>query len=204
MKKKGDFIVFHKLICVAVCWLSVASFARSDDGQRVIELTDLAGKSQTPLKQTDRKATVLFFMLPDCPISNAYAPEINRIITEYTKKDVAIFIVYVDTDLSADAARKHTMEFGFECPVLVDSRLELVKQTGATIAPEAAVLGADRQLRYRGRIDDLYADYGKRRAQPSQRNLRDALDDVLAGRPVAGERTKAIGCHIDLSSVRSQ
>jgi hypothetical protein len=51
-----------------------------------VQFKDLDGHVQTPLAQTDRKGTVLFFLLPDCPISNAYAPEIERICVEYGRK----------------------------------------------------------------------------------------------------------------------
>lgn len=54
------------ILCVALWMLLAASPARADDAQRVVELTDLAGKPQPPLKQTDLKATVLFFLLPVC------------------------------------------------------------------------------------------------------------------------------------------
>ena len=47
-----------------------------------------------------------------------------------------------------------------------------------------------------GRIDDIYTELGKRRAEPSKRDLRDALTAVLKGQPVAESRTKAIGCFI--------
>jgi hypothetical protein len=80
--------------------------------------------------------------------------------------------------------------------VICDTQRELVKRTGVRFAPEVVVLGPDGQQRYRGRIDNLYADYGKRRTQPTERDLRDALDAILAGKPVPKETTKAIGCFI--------
>lgn len=129
------FIVFGLLVA--------NSLASAEDAPRTIEFTDLDGRTHTPLHQPDRKATLLFFVLPDCPISNAYAPEINRIVSEYAKRDVASFIVYVDPDLSAADAKKHAAEFGYKLPVLRDTRLELVKETGVTIAPEVALLGSD-------------------------------------------------------------
>src|SRR5262249_9228415 len=146
------------------------------DSAPAIVLIDTDGKVQAPLALHDRRATVLFFLLPDCPISNAYAPEIKRICTDYAHEQVATFVVYVDPDLSADDARRHAQDYGYNCPVLRDTNLELVRQTGVTIAPEVALLGSDGRLVYRGRIDDLYADYGKRRAQAGQHDLRNALD----------------------------
>jgi thiol-disulfide isomerase/thioredoxin len=165
-------------------------------GNGDITVVDTRGREHKPLVQPDKKVTVLFFVLPDCPISNAYAPEIKRIAAEYAKKQVAAFVVYADPDLSAEDAKKHVAEYGFEFPAIRDTSLALVKHTGVTVAPEVVVVGPNGKRLYRGRIDDLYADYGKRRAQPSRRDLRDALDAILAGKPVPRETTKAVGCFI--------
>lgn len=161
-----------------------------------LEFTDLAGHRQTPLDAPDRKATVLFFVLPDCPISNAYAPEMKRIAEEYAKKDVAAFLVYVDPDLTEADARKHASDYGYVCPVIRDSSLQLVKATGVTIAPEVCVMGPEGKSLYRGRIDNLYAGLGKRRPKATQHDLRDALDAILSRKPVPQETTTAIGCYI--------
>ena len=52
------------------------------------------------------------------------------------------------------------------------------------------------ELVYRGRIDDRYVDFGNTRARATQHDLRQALDAVLSGEPVANPRTKAVGCFI--------
>jgi peptidyl-prolyl cis-trans isomerase A (cyclophilin A) len=51
-----------------------------------IRFNEADGRTRTPLSQSDRKATVLFFLLPDCPISNSYMPEIQRICADYEPK----------------------------------------------------------------------------------------------------------------------
>jgi hypothetical protein len=58
------------------------------------------------------------------------------------------------------------------------------------------VLGKKGQILYRGRIDDLYVALGKKRAAVTERNLRDALDALAAGKAVRKSETKAIGCLI--------
>jgi hypothetical protein len=160
------------------------------------EFEDVTGKRHTPLSQPGKKATVLFFLLPECPIANAYAPEIKRICETYAPKKVAAFIVHADPDVTAAQARKHAKEYGLPCPVLLDPTHILVKRTGVSKAPEVAVLSPDGKVEYRGRIDDLYADLGKRRAQPTQRDLRNALDAILAGKPVSRATTAVIGCDL--------
>ncbi len=161
-----------------------------------LQFTDLEGRIQTPLSQPDQKATILFFVLPDCPISNAYAPEIKRIATEYRQRKIVSFVVYVDPDLTIDAARKHAKDYGYECPVICDPSLKLVQQTGVTIAPEVAVLDSNGKRLYRGRIDNLYAGLGKRRPQATEHDLRNTLDAILEGKPVPNETTRSIGCFI--------
>ena len=58
----------------------------------------------------------------------------------------------------------------------------------------AVVLGADGARVYRGRIDDRYLAPGQYRMKPTTRELRDAIEAVLAGRPVPVAEMKAAGC----------
>src|ERR1051325_4615068 len=141
--------------CLPIVGLLLLAMAvRAEEG----EFLDVDGRKQTPLGQADRKATVLFFVLPDCPVSNTYAPEIKRISAAYTAKKIAAFIVHADPDVTAEAAKKHAKDYGFACPVLRDPTHELAKRTGVTMAPEVAVVLPDGKVAYRGRIDDLYVD----------------------------------------------
>ncbi len=162
------------------------------------EFVDVLGDKHRLPGRDDCKAVVLLFVGHDCPISNSYAKEIVRLCDDFTPKKVAFCVVYADADLSQDDARRHAKEYGFRCPAVLDPRMVLALKVGATVKPEAAVLSATGELLYRGRIDNRYADFGKRREQVTSRELRDALETVLAGRPVATPRTQAIGCDIDL------
>src|SRR5437867_2784193 len=76
------------------------------------------------------------------------------------------------------------------------SSAEFAALLGARVTPEAFVIDADRVLRYRGRIDDTYITRAKRRDQPTRDDLQNALDDVLAGKPVTRPETEATGCPI--------
>lgn len=140
------------------------------------------------------KPSVLIFQVTDCPISNLYAPEIGRIIADYSAKGVSFSRVYVDPDLSAKSALTHSKEFGLRSPVILDPQMTLAKQVGATISPEAVVLNAKGKVVYRGRIDDRVVDYGKVRDQARRQDLRIALTQTLAGEPVTQPKTTPIGC----------
>ncbi len=143
------------------------------------------------------KAVVLLFIGHDCPVSNSYAKEIGRLCDTYTPKKISFCVVYADAALARDDARKHAKEYGFLCPAVLDPKMTLARRVGATVKPEAAVLSPKGDLLYRGRIDDRYIDFGKRREQVTKYDMRDALDAILAGKPVATARTKAVGCDID-------
>jgi hypothetical protein len=161
-----------------------------------VTASDLDGKQVQPLQAGAAKASVLFFLTPDCPISNSYAPEINALVQENADRPLRFYAVYIDPDLSAAAARKHAAAFGYRCPVLLDPRRQLVAATGVTTTPEVAVVTADGRIAYRGRIDDRYPQIGVHRQAPTRRDLDAALAAVLADQPVPTPRTTAVGCAI--------
>ena len=135
--------------------------------------------------------TVLVFTTTDCPISNRYAPEIQRLAAKFgTVKFVMVYPVPSDTPELIDAHRK---KFAYSMEFLRDDKHELLKKAGVTVTPEVVVMKDGRML-YRGRIDDRYIDFGKDRPQPTVRDLERSLDAILAGRPVPVAETRAVGC----------
>jgi hypothetical protein len=161
-----------------------------------IVVKDVNGKEHRPLAEGGEKGTLFFFVLHDCPAANAYAPEMNRIAAKYAAKGVRAFLVYVGSDLGEAQARKHAREHEIGFPALIDRHQKLVKVTGATISPEAALVSAEKRVLYHGRIDDRFVALGKRRVEPTTRDLREALDAMLGGKPVPNPVTKAVGCYL--------
>jgi hypothetical protein len=164
-------------------------------------ILDVSGINRHPLRVESGKASAIFFVTNDCPIANSFAQEIARICSDYKSKGVACTLVYVDPSISDEQARKHAAEYGHgDYPRIVDRKHELVRATGATITPEAAVIDRDGKVVYLGRIDDSYASLGQPRRPVKNADLRNALNDVVAGKPVGKPRSKALGCYIsDLS-----
>ncbi len=160
-------------------------------------ILDVNGINRNPLRAESGKASALFFITNDCPIANSFAHEIARICADYKSKGVACTLVYVDPALTDEQARKHAAEYGHgDYPKIVDRKHELVKATGATITPEAAVIDRAGKVVYLGRIDDSYASLAQPRRPVKDADLRNALNDIVAGKPVAKPRTKALGCYI--------
>ncbi len=163
---------------------------------RALTLKDVYGKAHRLLEDTGQKATLFFFVLHDCPLANRCVPEINRIASEYRESGIRSFLVYVGDDLTSKVARRHAEDYGLTLPALLDSDQQLVRFTGVTVSPEVAVLAPDNRQLYRGRIDDRLSALGRPRAMPSRRDLREALDAILEGRPVSEAVTKAVGCYL--------
>ncbi len=141
------------------------------------------------------KPTVLIFIRTDCPISNRYAPELQRLHREYSPR-IAFYLVYADPSETVDGIRKHQADYGYTFEALRDPGHELVKLAKARVTPEAAVFSAQGDLLYHGRIDDLYVDFGKSKRAPTTHDLQDAIDAVLAGKPVRVPETRAVGCFL--------
>lgn len=141
--------------------------------------------------------TSLVFVRTDCPVSNQYAPEIKRICGEYASKGLQCLLVYADAYDTPDTVRRHRADFGYALPAMLDHGHALVARAGATITPEVAVFAAGAELAYLGRIDNLYNELGRPRQQVTERDLRDALNDLVAGRDVRKPRTPATGCFIE-------
>jgi hypothetical protein len=105
--------------------------------------------------------------------------------------------MYEDVGVDAPSVRKHLSEYGYAgIPAAIDARRKIAGQARATVTPEAVIVDSRGEIRYRGRIDNFYADLGKPRQQVTAHDLRDALDAVLAGRSVPNPETRALGCAI--------
>jgi peroxiredoxin len=162
-----------------------------------VRLHDTQGAIHSSAEWGKAKAVLLFFVTTDCPVGNSYVPEMNRIHEAYAGRGVLVWAVQADTSVAEPAVAKYAAEYRYGFPLVLDPRQELVNLSGAAITPQAAVLSPDGRVLYLGRIDNRVEDFGKQRPQATQNNLRAALDEVLAGRPVTHPRTKSIGCAIN-------
>ena len=161
-----------------------------------VQIRSIDGSLMNPFRPSD-KANVLFFVSSDCPVSNSYAPEIQRLCREFGPKGASCSLLYEDLDVKVSAVRKHLGEFGYKgVPVAIDAERKVAKAAKADVTPEAVVVDAKGEIRYRGRIDNFYADLGKPRQQVTSHDLSDALNAVLAGKRVPNPETPTLGCFI--------
>jgi hypothetical protein len=158
---------------------------------------DVDGQAMDVLGASASKVAVFVFVRTDCPISNRYAPEIQRLYTKFERLGVTFWLGYPNRDDSAQSIRKYLAEYGYAIGALRDPQHTLVGLAKISLTPEAAIFGPGQRLLYHGRIDDRYVDFGKARPAPTSHDLETAIEAVLAGRVPPLAATRVIGCSIE-------
>lgn len=186
------------IIVAVVCvnYISAEEPAQAKIGATIPNLT-----FKTPAKTfrlhegKDNKATVIVFLSFACPISNSYAKPLTDLANEFGPRGVAFIGVTVNPDETHEEIATQVRDFKIPFPVVKDSDLSIADALAAEITPEVFVLDSNFVLRYRGRIDNRY--YKRLEDQPvTEHNLKQALTELLAGKPISVAATKAIGCTI--------
>jgi hypothetical protein len=185
------------LVLGAVLW--VVALPAAGDG---VQIRGVDGQSLN-LFAPAGTANAIFFIQSDCPVSNWYAPVVQQVCRDYASRGVGCTLVYEDVDLAAspqvldEEVRRHVKEYRYSnMTAVVDRTRAVARHVNASVTPSVAVVDRAGAIRYRGRIDNAYADLGKPRQQVTSHDLRDALDAVIAGRPVPNPETEALGCFI--------
>lgn len=168
-----------------------------ETGAAPTQARDLGNRAVDPFpRSTTPKATVLIFVSVECPVSNRYAPEIRRLYSVYASKGIRFWLVYPNPSDSRAAIGKHIREFGYPPIALRDVDRSLINLAKPTVTPEAAVFDSNKELVYRGRIDDRFVELGRERPAPTTRDLENTLMAILAGKRVFPATTQAFGCFI--------
>jgi hypothetical protein len=162
-------------------------------------LRDLRGNRRPLHDFSGRHAIVLAFLGADCPISNQYLPGLIELEKKYRSKDVLFLAIYPNEHEDLDAVAIHTHEHDVPFLVLKDFDQKLADSLGVPRVPGVAVLDGQFKLHYRGRIDDRYGA-ASRRQKATRDDLVQALDEVLAGKPVTVAETEIDGCLLDRPS----
>jgi hypothetical protein len=185
-------------------WLVLCPVALAAAGDRpgAVQVRDVDGQVLRPFS-TGAAASVVFFVATDCPVSNGYAPEIQRVCREYGSRGVGCSLIYEDVDTTPGTSaldgqvRTHLREYNYAAvPASIDRERVVAAAARAAVTPTAVIVDRSGDLRYRGRVDNLYAALGKTRQQVTSHDVREALDAVLSGRRVAHPETEPIGCFI--------
>ena len=143
-------------------------------------------------------AYLVMFICNHCPFVKHIREELARIGRDYGSRDVAIYAISSTDIRTHPADRPELMKteaesWGYTFPYLFDETQDVAKAYQAACTPDFYVFDGDKRLRYRGQLDD---------SRPSNavpvdgRDLRAALDAILAGKEPSAEQKPSIGCNI--------
>lgn len=167
------------------------------------DLPGVDGKNHKLEDYADSKVLMVLFTCNHCPTAQAYEDRINQMVDDYGEKGVAIIGIspndpkavrldelgYTDLGDTLEDMKIRAKQAGFKFPYLFDGDTQKVALSfGVLVTPHVFIFDADRKLRYKGRIDD--SEEGK----PKSHDARNAIDALLADKPVPVETTKVFGC----------
>jgi peroxiredoxin len=142
--------------------------------------------------------TVITFVSVQCPISNDYNERMIGLNNDYGSKGVRFVFINSNASEAADAVAAHAKQSNFNFPVYKDADNTVADKFGAQVTPESFVIDKSGTIVYHGYIDDA-----RNASKISNPGLRNALDALLAGKPVPQAETKAFGCTIKRSKKAS-
>ena len=149
-----------------------------------------------------KKAAVLVWMGTDCPVGNAYMPRLSELAKKYGPDGVVFLGINSNAHETAEQVAAHAKEFSAAFPVLKDVGGKVAEQYQAKRTCEVVLLDEKAVVRYRGMIDDQIG-IGSRRPKAVQNHLSDAIDALLAGKPIDTTATTVVGCPIEKADAKS-
>jgi len=169
------------------------------------------GKTYTLADFADSKALMVVFTCNHCPTANAYEARLAKFHAEYGPKGVKFVAIspndplavrpdelgYTDLDDSFEAMKIRARDHHFAYPYLYDGETQATSRLfGVLATPHVFVFDADRKLRYQGRFDDAEVKVVK------SHDAINAVEAILADKPVAVATTRVVGCSTKWSDKR--
>ena len=143
-----------------------------------------------------KKLSLFIFLSPECPLCQNYSTLLNSLRSLYADQ-VDQYGVIPGASYSTKEVRTFEQKYRIIFPLLIDHSKKFTNYLQATVTPEVILLGPKDELLYKGAIDDLLQDLGKRRLKATKNYLQDAIEASLHNKVVPVNQTKAVGCLIN-------
>lgn len=183
-------------LILAIFAFTLDSFAfTKGPGDKVddFSITNYDGKTYNladALKSSNTGVIVMFWS-SECPFVQPYNDRINDYVKEYTEKGFTVWAINSNNTETTDAVKEHAQNKGYSFPMLKDNNNVVADIFGSTRTPEVFVINKDQTVLYHGRISD-----NKSAAEQSTHDLKNAVDEISAGKDVTVKETKSFGCGI--------
>ncbi|MCG6133920.1 MAG: thioredoxin family protein [Nostoc sp. LLA-1] len=158
----------------------------------------VSGKTISLATFAEKKALLIMFICQHCPFVKHIKSELAQLGKDYSTSDLGIVAISANDaekypDDAPESLKTMATELDFKFPLCFDETQEVAKAYTAACTPDFFVFDAERQLAYRGQLDDSRPSNGK---PLTGADLRAAVEAVLAGKSVPGEQKPSIGCNI--------
>jgi peroxiredoxin len=160
-------------------------------------LPGVDGRNHSLAEFADKAALAVIWSCNHCPTVVAYEDRVVQIERDYAGKGVQV-VAISSNDVkrypadSLDNMVKRAKDKGFGFPYLYDESQQVARAYGPSVTPEVFLFDRGRKLVYHGRIDDNPDNPAAVRKQ----DLREALDELLAGKPITTAQTNPVGCSV--------
>ena len=191
---------FLFLVCVVMLAFSPAKNGYEvGDTATDFKLKNVDGKMVSLADYSSAKGFIIAFDCNTCPMSKAYNERIMALNKKYAPKGFPLIAINPNSpDISAgdsfDEMVKYARKHGYDFPYLYDESQATVRTFGATNTPHIFVLNKELEVVYIGAIDDNPRNGDK----ATHRYVEEAVDALIAGKPVEIQKTKAVGCGVRL------
>ncbi len=179
-----------KIILFFVVFLS-GLFAQVPDKYENFTLPGIDGKKYSLSDFKDYKAIVIIFVSTQCPVSNDYNSRMEKLFQEYSKQGIAFIGINSNKEETVEEIKEHSRKNNLTFLILKDYENKIADIFKASYTPEVYVLNSNFELLYHGRIDD-----SRKIKNVKQEDLKNVLEEILAGKEVTVKETKAFGCTI--------
>lgn len=208
-----------KLLIATVLMISQAAWALDDPSTLPIgsaapdfSLPATDGKTYSLKDFSSSKILLIVFTCNHCPTAQAYEDRIKQLVVDYKSKGVAIVAIspndplairldelgYTDLSDTFEEMKIRAKDKAYNFPYLFDGETSATSMKyGPQATPHVFIFDEKRLLRYTGRIDD-----GEKPGTAKTNDTRNALDAMIAGKPISVEKTKTFGCSIKWPSKR--
>jgi peroxiredoxin len=159
------------------------------------KLPDVNGGDRSLNALKGKNGAALIFISVQCPVSNGYNERMEKLAQDYKAKGVNVIAINSNATEPIAAVKAHAADKHFTFAVLKDDGNKIADRLGATRTPEVYLIDANGKLVYHGRIDN-----SQNTANITSNDLRDAINEMLAGKPVSKTGGAAFGCSIKRAS----
>ncbi len=185
------------------CWSGIRTAAAADGmiGRRIVDfvLPDTSGNEVAFSDFRDARVRIVVFMGTECPVGNAYVPDLVEFQKRYRDQSVQVLGINAMLSDTAESIQKHVTEYKIDFPVLIDRQQTVADLFGVVRIPTAYVLDRRGKIHYVGRFDDRVG-IGFQRETAVRSDVEEAVKEVLAGKEVSVTQAKVEGCKITRES----